>query len=562
MGRKTRADLFMNAVAGRLNDKVLSECISESGLAEIEYATLKERKKAAMTAVFCDICKGSLSMDADGEIAVCDSCGMKHTKERIKTMAQEIISKVASNNVEKIRNSMALGLLSLWNFNWVEAKSDFNQVLVIDSECAPAYIGKLCAELHKKCKEDLINHYEPLDKIPNYQKAIQFADVDYREKLISLNQLIIQNQEQHQSSMQELKKSRELISKYSNCISCGDYFTACLTPNGEVFTDGMYPFNISSSSWHDITAVSSGSKHVVGLKSDGTVVASGNNQNDQCNTNNWRNIVAIATGSAHTVGLTADGTVIAVGANNSGQCDVSSWESIKAIFASADFTIGIKSNNALITTRKISDETEQALCDISVRNEIVSIKVVGGWYHLVVLKSDGTVVLLGCASEVYNTYDWRNVVAIATGMQHIVGLKIDGTVIATGQNNRHGQNSGPCDTDYWRDIVAISAAVCHTIGLKVDGRAVTTGSHIFGMCNVSAWREIGPINNGSRGEVQKRQYEQWNYEKQRQEEEQRLKQQHNIEQSNRWVQLGLCRHCGGDISGLFKKKCNICGRPK
>jgi len=28
-----------------------------------------------------------------------------------------------------------------------------------------------------------------------------------------------------------------------------------------------------------------------------------------------------------------------------------------------------------------------------------------------------------------------------------------------------------------------------------------------------------------------------------------------------WVPLGLCRYCGGEIGGLFKKKCIVCGKP-
>lgn len=36
-----------------------------------------------MAALVCDICGGKLTMGAGG-IAVCDSCGMEHTKERIQ----------------------------------------------------------------------------------------------------------------------------------------------------------------------------------------------------------------------------------------------------------------------------------------------------------------------------------------------------------------------------------------------------------------------------------------------------------------------------------------------
>jgi len=39
----------------------------------------------------------------------------------------------------------------------------------------------------------------------------------------------------------------------------------------------------------------------------------------------WRDIVAIAAGTAHTVGLRRDGTVVATGSNSHGQLEVGAW---------------------------------------------------------------------------------------------------------------------------------------------------------------------------------------------------------------------------------------------
>lgn len=67
----------------------------------------------------------------------------------------------------------------------------------------------------------------------------------------------------------------------------------------------------------------------VGLGSDGTVTAVGDNKYGQCNVSGWRDIVAVAAGCAHTLGLTSGGTVVAVGDNEYGQCDVSGWRGIQ-----------------------------------------------------------------------------------------------------------------------------------------------------------------------------------------------------------------------------------------
>ena len=76
-------------------------------------------------------------------------------------------------------------------------------------------------------------------------------------------------------------------------------------------------------------AVSAGTKHTVGLKSDGTVVAVGSNDCGQCNVGGWTDIVAVSAGSNHTVGLKSDGTVVAMGANDHGQCNVNGWTDIE-----------------------------------------------------------------------------------------------------------------------------------------------------------------------------------------------------------------------------------------
>ena len=82
--------------------------------------------------------------------------------------------------------------------------------------------------------------------------------------------------------------------------------------------------------WKDIIAVSAGSRHTVGLKKDGTVVATELKNSEymnygQCNVSHWKDIIAVSAGSWHTVGLKKDGTVVATGGGGDGECNVSSW---------------------------------------------------------------------------------------------------------------------------------------------------------------------------------------------------------------------------------------------
>lgn len=102
--------------------------------------------------------------------------------------------------------------------------------------------------------------------------------------------------------------------------------------------------------WKNITAISCGSTHVVGLKNDGTVVAVGENEADCCNTQNWQNITAISCGLYHTVGLRKDGRVEAIGRNTHGQCNVQNWRDIIAVVAGREQTVGITKNGEVLRT--------------------------------------------------------------------------------------------------------------------------------------------------------------------------------------------------------------------
>ena len=156
--------------------------------------------------------------------------------------------------------------------------------------------------------------------------------------------------------------------------------------------------------------VGAGDSHTVGLKSDGTVVAGGDNKYGQCDVSGWTDIVAIRAGDSHTVGLKADGTVVAVGDNKYGQCDVSGWENIVAIRAGAWHTVGLKADGTVVAV----GYNEDGQCDVS---------------------------------------GWKNIVAIRAGTIHTVGLKSDGTVVAVGYN-KYGQ----CEVSQWKNIKIPAAA--------------------------------------------------------------------------------------------------------
>ncbi|MDD6799145.1 MAG: hypothetical protein PUE85_01795 [Firmicutes bacterium] len=206
----------------------------------------------------------------------------------------------------------------------------------------------------------------------------------------------------------------------------------------------------SAFTFTNISSIDTSEFHTVGLKKDGTVVASGNNTYRQCATSGWSNIVAIAAGEWHTAAVRSDGTAVATGSNENRQCNVTGW-------------------------RKLVD-------------------IAAGRRHTVGLRSDGTVV--ACGSNDYGQCDvssWTDIIAIACGDTHTVGLKKDGTVVATGN-----AAFGRCSVSSWTDIVAISAGDTHTVGLRSNGTVVMTGHPYSGTCgDVSSWTDVVAISAGS-----------------------------------------------------------------
>jgi hypothetical protein len=436
-----------------------------------------------MAAIKCDICGGSLSMDSSGDFATCDSCGMKHTKDRVKAMAMEVTGTVAVSNIAGVESLMKRGNLALEDSKWKEANEYFEKVLDIDAEYAPAYFGKLCSELKISNEVNLTNHEELLENIPNFKKALRFADADYRAKLDEYNQSTLKH-------IHELKIIRERNSKYHGCVSGGDEHTVGLKTDGTVVVVGRNQWReCNVNNWRDVVAISAGEGCTVGLKADGTVITTGLCSSYWCD--NWCDIVAISYGYEKlVVGLKANGTVVAESNPWFKFEEVKDWRGIVAISTNSDNIIaGLKGNGKVVLA--VDDEWQREnrdWCD-KIRDWCDIVAISGRSSHIVGLKADGTVVAVGKNDYGQcNTSNWCDIIAVSAGYGETVGLKANGTIVAVGISDEK-----QCKISDWRDIVAISAEGGHTVGLKADGTVVAAGCNDHGQCNTSSWHNIGPV---------------------------------------------------------------------
>jgi len=269
-----------------------------------------------------------------------------------------------------------------------------------------------------------------------------------------------------------------MVLNLSCTIATGGRHTVGIRPNGTVVATGNNDDGqCNVDGWTDIWHVAAGFSHTVGLEEGGTVVATGNNDDGQCNVGGWTDIGLVVAGDWHTVGLKDDGTVVATGKSDQGQCDVLGWADIQQVAAGGAHTVGLENGGTVVATGR----NNEGQCNVGGWTDIAL--VVAGYAHTVGLKDDGHVVAAGNNDEGQCNVDgWTDIQLVAAGRAHTVGLREDGTVVATGRNNE-----GQCKVSGWTNIVQVAAGGWHTVGLKDCGTVVATGNNDDGQCDIGGW---------------------------------------------------------------------------
>ena len=274
-------------------------------------------------------------------------------------------------------------------------------------------------------------------------------------------------------------------------IAAGEGHSLALTKEGTVVAWGSNDKNQCNapSGLKDVVAIAAGRKHSLALTEDGTVVAWGWGNKNQCDVPSGLSyVVAIQAGSKHSLALKQDGTVVAWGSNNSSQCDVpSDLRDVVAIQAGSFHSLALKKDGMVVAWG--SNNSSQ--CDVpSGLRDVVAINAAAN--HSLALTKDGTVVAWGM--NLYyprnNPIGLRNVVAIQSGNKHYLVLKKDGTVVAWGAND-YFQSDVPSGL---RDVVAIQAGSFHSLALKKDGTVLAWGWNNYSQCDVPFWQKAALPN--------------------------------------------------------------------
>lgn len=95
------------------------------------------------------------------------------------------------------------------------------------------------------------------------------------------------------------------------CV-CGG-FAVFLHSDGTVGVNGNADFEEQEEKWNSIVKICSGIDHVIGLKTDGSVVAFGKNDYGQCNVNDWTNVKDVFAGQYFSAAVTDDEKLLIAG---------------------------------------------------------------------------------------------------------------------------------------------------------------------------------------------------------------------------------------------------------
>lgn len=449
-------------------------------------------------ALQCEICGGKL-VGKPGGIFECDSCGMEYSTEWAKAKIQEIkgtvkvegtvevTGKVTVDGPVKVEGGINVdgllkrGQMALADKDWDKAEEIFEEALKIDSERADCHFGLLCSKFRCPDLDSLLStKYKKLKTDKDFLRAVSFADSETRNRIAQVERDFSASQAAYElesiQKAQEMQRIRARLKPVQHLICCTDKLVAAIKTDGTLliklkdhldrFEKEMYDKVCAElRKWEDIVSLSASFQNIIGLKSDGTVVAVSvyDSDNDVIGISKWKDIIAIDASDRRVLGLKKDGTVIAVGKDyrpdpltHITKCDLSNWQNIAAISHIGDTDIGIRTDGTFVPGI-VAYRDREKIKRISEWKNLVSLSEDDYSYLSMGLCSDGTILELN--GEHY-----------AQGIVQLYPSKINHYALDTNGNVLKYRGRGVFENYLMgENIVAVVSQGVDLICLKADG---------------------------------------------------------------------------------------------
>jgi len=233
---------------------------------------------------------------------------------------------------------------------------------------------------------------------------------------------------------------------------------------------------------NDFIDIAAGYYHNVAIKSDFGLAAWGDDYYGQATAPSGNDFIAIAAGLFHSLALKSDSTLLAWGVDDStdgieedgddeGQVTaMPTGSGYIAIAAGKKFNLAIQSAGDDPNSGWIDGwgkDWQGTLADIPDGNDFVA--VAAGVAHGLALRSDGTLEAWGGSNtdafyhHVSGTPTDGDYIAVAAGEYHNVAMREDGTIVAWGRDNK-GQATEPSGNNF----IAIAAGGYHCLAIEAE----------------------------------------------------------------------------------------------
>jgi hypothetical protein len=231
----------------------------------------------------------------------------------------------------------------------------------------------------------------------------------------------------------------------------------------------------------DVVEIHAKSQLFLARKSNGTVVAWGVNYVGELNIPaGLGKVISMASGGMHNLVVVESpstgglGGVVAWGLNLDGQANVPSAAQsfVSKVAAGNYYSMALKFNGTVVDWGSNGADATPMPAGLSNVRDIQ-----GGYLFALALKNDGTIAAWGKEFDGNGILDvpaalQGQTMAISAQNDYALALKNDGTVVGWGKNSQ-GKASPPAGL---ADVVAISAGISHSLALKSDGTVVSWGA--------------------------------------------------------------------------------------